>query len=403
MQRSLKDWLWRLDCIQEELERLPSGNAYILFTLKIDLRASCPTELENWLLHDALSAEDRAVPNYRDPDTGALWWELGHLGRGGLPFVMCWDHEDLSVHDSMPQEFFAKKGDGPSLCESLVWCRWYYLLGNGPGKASELMRIASRIIHAANAALAACDLAPRGVLRELGNLSAFGCWATALFYLGMKRLHPLIQAFGRELPNQAFASDHDPDKDSSFSALNDLIITLSPDLRSATRHAFDLFRQTARDELGIAENDEKSGDARSVDRPKRPVEMQVNVSTKDVPATDRAADLRSVAAAIRAWADKTKEFRAAQVATKMPSWELVGSEPQAPLPSGPAAERKKAADPKGESTSEASEEGREVMEDYRAKVREWEASEEGRRIIDNYRAKTGEAEQALVLCNRDKA
>ena len=59
----------------------------------------------------------------------------------------------------------------------------------------------------------------------------------------------------------------------------------------------------ARDESGAVENGDKSGDARSLDRSKRPVEMQVNVSTKDVPATGRAADLRSVAAAIRAWGD----------------------------------------------------------------------------------------------------
>ncbi len=99
------------------------------------------------------------------------------------------------------------------------------------------------------------------------------------------------------------------------------------------------------------------------------------MSTKDVPATGRAADLRSVAAAIRAWADKTKEFRAAQTCKKLADWELLGRAPLAPLPSGSVAKRKKATDPKGEST--------------------WEASEDGRRITENGRAKAREAEQAL--------
>ncbi|HAU37671.1 MAG TPA: hypothetical protein DCX07_08135 [Phycisphaerales bacterium] len=247
MPQELKDWIWRLDRIQQEMELLiPSGNLHVLFTLKVDFHASSTKEMETFPFGRALSMADWPAAKYTEPDTGALWFDLG---RGVVPFVMRWDYDDWSIHEAMPKGFYPKGRDGAFLCDTLAWCRWYYLKGDDCTEPTDRERIAGRVVELEEAILEACDLAPHDVLRKVGNLSALGCWPTSLFYLAMKRLHPLIQAFGTHIPNHPIK--HNPDKDSSFVALNDRCIMLSPDFRAATCHAFDLFRHAAQNIAGL--------------------------------------------------------------------------------------------------------------------------------------------------------
>jgi len=242
-----EEWLWRLDSIEQAMERtIPNSNLYVLFTLKIDSTASSGQEMKTFPCGRALMSAMYPVPKYLDQETGALYFDLGQLGGRNLPFVVCWDWEQecWSVHRTMPREFFPENPSEPFACETLGWCRWYYLKDTENVKASEAEAMDSRAVELEEAAVEACALAPQVVLDKVGDLASLGDWPTALFYIALKRLHPLMRAWGTHTPNHPWK--HDPNADGTFSELNDRMVFLDPDLRTATSHAFDLFRQIIR-------------------------------------------------------------------------------------------------------------------------------------------------------------
>jgi hypothetical protein len=79
-------------------------------------------------------------------------------------------------------------------------------------------------------------LAPQVVLDNVGDLSHLESWPIALFYMALKRFHPLLNANGDYLldPKTGIASNR-----------YDKIIMLCPDLRTATSYALDALKQIA--------------------------------------------------------------------------------------------------------------------------------------------------------------
>lgn len=243
-QTNPKDWLWRLDSIQKEMERLiPASDLRVLFSLKIHISGSSTAELRTFPSGDALFSSSYSVPKYEDPETGALYFDLG---QGELPFVVRWglNEEVWSLLDAMPDAASSKDADGLSTYECLDWCVWRYVKDTDASKPDGAKVTVGEIGSLESAAMETFALTPQTVLSKVGDLSTLHDWPTALFYLAMKRLHPRLEAWGHDTPNHPL--DHKPNEDlSTFSELNDRMIFLEPDFRTATVNAFDLFRHIA--------------------------------------------------------------------------------------------------------------------------------------------------------------
>jgi len=249
------DWLWRLRCIRREMEScLNLAKVRVAFTLKIHDQTFSSTEAKTFPYGRVVTMMSKPVAKFEHPESGALWFDLG---REAFPFVICWTWEEgWSCHRSMPKEFFPKDG-GPFFCETLGWCRWYYHDAETKlPKKTTFERLDSRLIDFEEAILEACDLAPAQVRASLGNLSLLGCWPTALFYLALKRAHPLLSAWGTHVPKH---SEHRKNDDPTFRALNDRIVLLSPDLLTATKYAFDVLRRLAKDTSDSRQDQMKPG------------------------------------------------------------------------------------------------------------------------------------------------
>lgn len=253
----LKDWLSRLDSIQRELERLlPVNRLHVAFSLKIGSCGGNSAELGTFPFGTALWMTMVAADKYEDPETEDLWFGPG---RDQFPLVICWSEEEgLTLHDSMPPGFFPKGDDGPYLRESLGWCRWYYVKDEDGPSETDRKGFGLRIAEIEEAILEACDHAPQAVLDRVGNLSMLGCWPTALLYLAMKRIHPLLFADGDDVPKggkghwvevdeglRRWEQDKESEEGNSWTDLNDRVIMLYPDVRTATAHAFDALRHIA--------------------------------------------------------------------------------------------------------------------------------------------------------------
>jgi len=126
------------------------------------------------------------------------------------------------------------------------WCRWDYLKGDRERTDEEVELITRSLYDIEDGILEAWGLAPEVVKTAVGagEFTWQGCWATALFFLAMRNIHPMVSAWGDHIM-------HSPPKDASeradrFWDMNDRMILLSPDYRTATEHAFSAFRQMAK-------------------------------------------------------------------------------------------------------------------------------------------------------------
>ena len=308
MRQDLDNWLWRLDSIEQEMARLvPASNVHVLFLIAIDFSTKRIPQIGGFGGGELLHIHDRAVPKYTNAML-ELWFDLGYGGlpgfpgwggyaseTGALPFVMRIGHDgNWSVGERMPMQFQPENPVGPLISETLMWSKWYYCEvhqadADGEGSLPGLREIEA--VDLEKAVLEACALAPPPVVRKIGNLSSLRCWPTALFYLAMKRLHPAIQAFLQFMPPCPWRQT--PPDEGTFDS-HDLIITLKPDLRTATRYAFDLFRRSvqtkgASADSGIAASIGQGQQSKAPDRAQRWEEKLV--STKQTgPQEPFAAD-----------------------------------------------------------------------------------------------------------------
>jgi len=250
MAGDLKDWLWRLDCIQKEIERLlPERNLHVAFSLKIDQHGSTLDKLSSFPLGQAIQGVQTCLQNYFDPETLTFSFDLG--ADGFKPCVVCWDyHAGWSMPQGMPEAFFDKGEDELFITELGTWCVLYYFKGDSIPAEAEWGRIANSLANIDQAILETCAVAPDTVSKALGNAAGQECWATALFLLTLRWAHPLLRAFGKHIPRNL-------DPQSSFAGLDDLLIRLSPDLHTATVYAFEVFRQVADAAVGVPPADEE--------------------------------------------------------------------------------------------------------------------------------------------------
>lgn len=247
MAMDLQDWLWRLDCIQEEMQRR-APHVHVVFSLRVDLAEGARTKCNTFPLEHGKVVErfEDPVPKFQDPDTGLLWFDLGHKG---FRFVVCW--QDLVLYESPPSEEIPENELPAFADEALGWNTWYYIEASGEQETSvevqgrHIRRGAGRLCHAAGKV---CHLAPRPVLDKVGDLSfiAERGWPTAILYLAMKQAHPLLEAWGTVTIDDSIPDDGWNDFD-PFEVAKDLVIELRPsDLSTATAYAFDVLRHIAR-------------------------------------------------------------------------------------------------------------------------------------------------------------
>lgn len=236
----VQGWLWKLDCIQKEMQRLLM-DVNLLFSLKFFWPGGGGYEFETFPWGMPLDCGTRNVPALQDPKTGEFWFDLGY---GQLPSVVCL--EDMSLHDSMPSAFFSKGEPAASSFKSACWCSWHYLKAND-GEEVMTKERSDRFLHSGGelyeSLLGVCHLAPEALLDKVGDLSILGSWPTALFYLAMKRIHPLFRLWVVTARSDPVLPDPPSLSDSTFSHLNDVVIQLDPcDVVTATGYALDTFR-----------------------------------------------------------------------------------------------------------------------------------------------------------------
>lgn len=258
-QLSLDDWLWRLDCVQEEWERLaPAHNLYALFALKTgESHTHSEKEWSTFPFGNPISMSGWNESYWIDPETGDFWFQIH---SGSLPFVVCSGDLGLTSHDSMPEQ-------GRRL--SLGLARWYYLqddIRKARRKTPCLTGIPDmRLLDLEYEALRLCELAPEVVLRNCGRLALLGhypSWPTVLLYMAMKEFVGLVVPFLHPVSRTGPGVEEGRWKNGSWEGngkpklawafMNDWYITLEPDVATATRHVLDYLRHVA-----------KAGDAKS--------------------------------------------------------------------------------------------------------------------------------------------
>jgi len=256
-QVALRNWLWKLDRIQQEMERL-AADMHVVFSLRTHSKGTSDCELDAFPFGRAVSQDVAYKSMVLDRETGSLWFSLGSTE---LPFVVCFDEEThlISMHKHFPAKLLPERdAEGYIPFGSLAWSVWHYY--EGPrleeihGKEqiqAELQRRkdVSKVWDQYEAALEVCANAPTPVLEELGNLSLLGCWPTALFYLAMSRSNPLLSAWAAPAALQVTMSGCGGQGDANvFLNLYEWVLFLRPgDVATATRYAFDALRHMADD------------------------------------------------------------------------------------------------------------------------------------------------------------
>lgn len=288
---SLQDWLWKLDRIQEEMQQAIS-DVHFLFSLKVGSQTGSARESATFPYGTVVSHVATSCAKFQAPKTRDLWLDLGCKR---LPFIVSW--EEFSLTDTVPSTFCAEGEDRLPLRESLGWNTWHYLPKDSgqevltEGRRHEIM---SRQCDLHTAALEACHSAPKAVLDRVGDLSVLGCWARALFYLSLKRLHPLLQSWGTIVHERPIEHDELCDPELTFSDLNDLLVFIEPGaISTATAYAFDAFRH-------LAEGRPTEGTDATVDEPPEPPAV-VGVALLDAAMILNDADDTLAKEKKRAW------------------------------------------------------------------------------------------------------
>ena len=260
----LQEWLWRLDRIQQEMQESIQG-VHFLLSLRFDRPKGTRLDFNWFPFGEPLCMSATLVMTVFDPETNDLWFELS----GGTPSYVRWSgvEEFWLLHDSLPRDFVPKV----PVVVSDQWCVWHYLKpGRGPVLTGpQMLDISTRVQELCDAAGGVCHIAPKAVLDHVGDLSLFDSWPTALFYLAMREIHPLLRAWGSIVPTlftgkpaeetdaraqTAQAEDGREETVSlpSFLESDRFIQCLPSDLATATRYAFDALRQIAEDGAPLA-------------------------------------------------------------------------------------------------------------------------------------------------------
>ena len=102
----LRNWLWPLDSIQDEMQRL-IPDVHFLFGLGLGAGQGTCLDFHTFSMFGfPISMDRRPVVTFLDSESGALWFELDETEE--RPAFVCWPEkaEPWSLHDSMPAAFF---------------------------------------------------------------------------------------------------------------------------------------------------------------------------------------------------------------------------------------------------------------------------------------------------------
>jgi len=170
---------------------------------------------------------------FGNSESGDTWVELG--GSDPPHFVRL---EDLAVRDSLrlpPSQSFR--------C-AVGWNAWVFTDTHPMDYWTYLEECSPSLW----AALRICASAPPPVVGNLGNLSGFADWPSALFYLAAKDIHPSLSV-GYYRCGESFRPKFSPQSEASrvpFGSCTDLWFYIKPkSVLAATRHAFDGLRHIA--------------------------------------------------------------------------------------------------------------------------------------------------------------
>ena len=231
------EWLWRLDSIEQELERLvPASNIKTLFTFKLDrdresdLDFGSSKELDRFPYGTILWTTGSFIWGNIGEEDSAMWL---NLSSSEFPFFLCWSLDTgWSVHDLPPKglKFVYKE-------TNCLWSRYFYLENtSGKQRPPDGQKLEKELIRLFDSIGSCCDYVPETILRKLGNLFLLPCWPTALFYMALKKAHPLLSATG-------WMSPHPSKDDTIWQKMFDGCVMLDPDLRSATGYALNALKQ----------------------------------------------------------------------------------------------------------------------------------------------------------------
>lgn len=245
----LKDWLWRLDRIQEELGRLlPERDLYVLLSLSSKPDAGRGvTEFRTFHFGRVIDGKKYLFPVvYIEPEF-ETWW-LDFHNPGFEPFIIrcgngldCW-----SLEDRMPDGYLRRGEDCPKGVLRARWSIWYYTKTQETPDRERLYAAFGRYCEIEGAILEACAVAPAVVYERLGGRdpSALCCWPTTLFYMALCRSHPLLTCW---IDRAGWGgAKKDLDGSWAFANANDYLIELTPDIRTATEYGLDVLRNLAK-------------------------------------------------------------------------------------------------------------------------------------------------------------
>lgn len=241
MPQDLKDWLWRLDEIENSLNRVCPGRAlkvgFTTFTLSTPISTKDMAAF-SFVFGRALVCSTLSAPCCRTKEGD---WRLGlgwtnQLTKGPKPYyikINLDEEMEINLHRECPRGamHFDKLGHVVSK-QTLGLSEWHYLAHNCKDEEAVLWSEAfENIGKIEEACLQSCRDAPKAVTDALGDLTWIESWPIALLILSVMGIHPVLSGSAMHLPN---ASNYD-----------EMFVEPGLDFRSATEAALQTFRRIA--------------------------------------------------------------------------------------------------------------------------------------------------------------
>ncbi|MCE5268288.1 MAG: hypothetical protein LLG00_10430 [Planctomycetaceae bacterium] len=263
------EWLWRLDQVQQGIEKLPDS---IEVAISIELLRPCDCvsgtvitvegchESNSFPLGRCLSCDYSFTTAYWAVETG-LWFEFGSRMS---PKLMRWD--DFTLHGAIEPD------EAEIRSQTAKWQVWHYVkLKHGQNQDDAWLTSVERYrerVELYEVLQETCERAPLSIVEKIGCLSGFCDWPSALLYLALRRVHPLLTACGTDCRGLSWPVEiveiggskrrqrkpraQSKPRGKAFGDCNDFLIMISPSVVTATQYALEAFRQAAKTSSSIA-------------------------------------------------------------------------------------------------------------------------------------------------------
>jgi hypothetical protein len=265
MAPELHQWRWKLDQIQEAMQKV-AGGIEVCFSFKPG----------SSIVIDDIGDADEFVAGDDEDDAASTFFPYGrvleahsctvpmrkendgilvNLGENQLPFFAFWEPlSPPSLRDSW---------SGGGVADSAVWSEWHYYREDVQKPPEEQRAVLknmrdrmAQLRDVYDAAREACHESPQAILEAVGDLSVLGGWPTVLHYVALKRIHPLLRAdwFRIRYPPSEEVLLYSPSGPQAvvnreFCNQYSYVVGLIPgDVATATGSVFDAFRNIAETE-----------------------------------------------------------------------------------------------------------------------------------------------------------